>query len=239
MLKDLGPEQATVTAIAVDDGEPAAPLPGLGGILVLTDTPLAPYAGVLGTAQLTLTGSFDPRAVAPIGDKINLAALSPNGAMDWPKMGVEAVSLGLTTNYVDAYSFEQPPALISAVLLVLQLTVDTGRAHDVAVSVPLLQADRLWDIEGNIAPPLTLSDGIVALLKLFPGTSPSTFSLPPGVAALDAFGLSQLRFGILRCAAARCRCQPGLPIPAPHWFRRHPGTCRSRSFASSRSVQRG
>lgn len=108
VLKDLGPEQATVSAIAVDDGESAAPRPGLGGILVLTDTPLAPYAGVLGATQLTLTGSFDPRAAAAIGDKIKLAALAPNAAIDWPKMGVEAVSLGLTTNYVDAYSLEEP-----------------------------------------------------------------------------------------------------------------------------------
>ncbi len=206
VLKDLGPEQATVSAIAVDDGESAAPRPGLGGILVLTDTPLAPYAGVLGATQLTLTGSFDPRAAAAIGDKIKLAALAPNAAIDWPKMGVEAVSLGLTTNYVDAYSLEEPPPLISAVLLVLQLAVDTGRTHDVVVTVPLLQADRIWDIEGNIDPALTLSDGIVALLKLFPGTSPSTFSLPPGLAALDAFGLSQLRFGIETGGGA-------LPVP--------------------------
>jgi hypothetical protein len=40
-----------------------------------------------------------------------------------------------------------------------------------------------------------LSDGIVALMRLFPGAGAATFSLPPGVAALDAFGLSALRYG--------------------------------------------
>ena len=34
----------------------------------------------------------------------------------------------------------------------LQLAVDTGRPHDVVVTVPLLQADWIWDIEGNIDP---------------------------------------------------------------------------------------
>ena len=196
VLAGLGPQQATVTATAVDDGTAAAPRPGLSGTLVLTDTPLAPYAQLLGSTRLALSGVFDPRAEAAIADKVDLQASAPDADTAWSKMNVEALDLVLTTNYVDIYSLEEPPALISAVLLRLVLQVNTGTRHDVAVTVPLLQAESLWDIDGNIDPPLTLSDGIIALLQLFPGTSPDTFSLPPGVAALDAFGLSQLRFGI-------------------------------------------
>ncbi|WP_372500841.1 hypothetical protein P7L66_04525 (plasmid) [Tistrella mobilis] len=196
VLAGLGPQQATVTATAVDDGTAAAPRPGLSGTLVLTDTPLAPYAQLLGSTRLALSGVFDPRAEAAIADKVDLQASAPDADTAWSKMNVEALDLVLTTNYVDIYSLEEPPALISAVLLRLVLQVNTGTRHDVAVTVPLLQAESLWDIDGIIDPPLTLSDGIIALLQLFPGTSPDTFSLPPGVAALDAFGLSQLRFGI-------------------------------------------
>ncbi|MEN3161292.1 LysM domain-containing protein [Tistrella mobilis] len=196
VLAGLGPQQATVMAMAVDDGTAAAPRPGLSGTLVLTDTPLAPYAQLLGSTRLALSGVFDPRAEAAIADKVDLLASAPDADTAWSKMNVESLDLVLTTNYVDIYSLEEPQALISAVLLRLVLQVNTGTRHDVAVTVPLLQAESLWDIDGNIDPPLTLSDGIIALLQLFPGTSPDTFSLPPGVAALDAFGLSQLRFGI-------------------------------------------
>ncbi|MEN2976710.1 hypothetical protein P7L78_02580 (plasmid) [Tistrella bauzanensis] len=196
IIGDLGPEQAGVLVTAVDDGTADVPPVVLSGNLVLTGTKLAPYAAVLGATQLNLNGTIDPRADAAIADKVKLIAVSPTASTDWPKMGVEQVSLSLTTDYTDVYSLEEPPALISAVLLVLVLTVNTGRPHDVVVTVPLLQSDTLWDIDGNIDPPLTLSDGIIALLQLFPGTTPDTFSLPAGVAALDAFGLSNLRFGI-------------------------------------------
>ncbi|HYJ29057.1 MAG TPA: hypothetical protein VEW25_01790 [Allosphingosinicella sp.] len=54
----------------------------------------------------------------------------------------------------------------------------------------------MWDIAGRIAPPLTLSNGIVALMRLFPGAGAATFQLPPGVSALDAFGLSDMRYGV-------------------------------------------
>jgi len=196
VLNDLGAEQTIVTALAVDDGVAAAPAPRLDGQLVLTGTSLAPFSSILGATQLILSGAFDPRADATSATKVALVAVAPDAATNWPKMGVQAVSLGFTTDYVDAYSLEDPPARISAVLLVLTLTVDTGRSTEVAVNVPLLMGGGVWDITGDIHPPLTLSDGVVALLKLFPGVTPDTFSLPPGVAALDVFGLSQLSFGI-------------------------------------------
>lgn len=206
VLTGLGPELAQVSVIAVDDGTPDAPAPGLAGWLVLTGTLLAPYAGLMGSSRLPLVGTIDPRAGVPIGAKVDLLASSPAVANDWPKMNVTRVALTLTTNYVDVFSMQEPPALMSAVALVLELTVNTGRPHATTISVPLLQGDELLDISGHVEPPLTLRDGIIALLQLFPGTSAGTFKLPAGVAALDAFGLSDLEFGVQTAGE-------GLPIP--------------------------
>lgn len=206
VLSGLGPELALLSIRAVDDGSLVAPPPNLSGWLVLSGTLLAPYSALMGASRLPLDGVIDPRSTAAIADKINLLATSPSLSSDWPKMNVKAVSLALTSDYVDIYSLQEPPALISAVLLVLTLDVNTGRPHAVTISVPLLQSDDLLDISGHIDPPLTLSDGITALLQLFPGMSASTFSLPPGVAALDAFGLSDLEFGIETLT-------DGLPVP--------------------------
>ncbi len=196
VLKPLGPQQAVVSTKAVDDGTAESDLPQLTGILLLTDSELAPYTALLGTSQLLLEGSFDPRAEAEVTQKLNLLADASNASTDWPKMGVEAVGLALTTDYPNTYSFDDPPGYVSAVLLRLTLAVQIGEPHDLVVTVPLLQDGLVWDINGDITPPITLSNGILALLQLFPGAPPSTFSFPPGVAALDAFGLSQLRFGI-------------------------------------------
>jgi len=196
VLSDLGPDQATVTAIAADDGTAEAAAPSLGGTLVLTGTSLARYGQVLGTSRLALSGGFDPRTTAATEAKIALSARSTTAATDWPKMNLEALSLGFTTGYADIYSVDFVPQPLSAVLLVLDLSVRTGREHQVEVSAPLLQPVPLWDVSGEISPPLTLSDGIVALMGLFPGARADMFTLPSGVAALDAFGLSQVRFGI-------------------------------------------
>lgn len=196
VLAPLGPEQASVAAMAVDsDAVPAEP-PELGGWLVLGGTDLQRYAALFGADRLSLGGRINPRADAPIAQKVELIARATALGGDWTRMPVEGAAMSLTTATVDTYSVETPQPLMSSVLLVLGLTVDTGTEHEVAVTAPLLGADTIWDLAGRIAPPLTLSDGIVALMRLFPGAGPSTFQLPPGAAALDAFGLSGLRFGV-------------------------------------------
>lgn len=196
VLAELGPEQATVTASAVDAADTPADPPQLGGWLVLTGTALAPYITLMGDDRLVLSGQIDPRSEADIAAKVELVAGAPSANGNWEKMPVEGVALSLTTATVDTYSLDNPQPLMSSILLVLTLSVDTGRDHTVTVTVPLLRTDNIWDIAGQIEPPLTLSDGIVALMRLFPGAGASTFSLPSGVSALDAFGLSGLRYGV-------------------------------------------
>lgn len=196
VLIDFGPLRTEVGALAVDDGQTDAPHPTLSGNLRLTGTALEAYVQLFGTTQLALQGSFDPRATAAIADKIALSATTPATPGTWPDMTVDGVSLGLTTAYVDIYSTEDTPQLLSAILLVLRVSVDTGVPQEIMVQVPILQSDSLWDLNGIMSPPLTLTNGIRALLSLFPGVSPDTFELPAGIAALDAFGLSQLRFGV-------------------------------------------
>jgi hypothetical protein len=196
VLIDFGPLRTEVNALAVDDGQTDAPHPTLSGNLRLTGTALEAYEQLFGTTQLALQGSFDPRATAAIADKIALSATTPAAPGTWPDMTVDGVSLGLTTAYVDIYSTEDTPQLLSAILLVLRVSVDTGVPQEIMVQVPILQSDSLWDLNGIMSPPLTLTNGIRALLSLFPGVSPDTFELPAGIAALDAFGLSQLRFGV-------------------------------------------
>jgi hypothetical protein len=196
VLAALGPEQASVSVTAVDDDSVPAERPELGGWLMLTDTSLSPYISLMGASQLVLTGRIDPRAEANIALKIDLDANAPSLNGNWDKIPMDGVALKLTTATPDTYSLDTPQPLISSVLLKLSLSIDTGEPKVVTVTVPLLQTDNIWDIAGQIAPPLTLSDGIAALMALFPGAGASTFVLPPGVAALDAFGLSGLRYGV-------------------------------------------
>ncbi|MDC3378846.1 LysM peptidoglycan-binding domain-containing protein, partial [Planctomycetota bacterium] len=200
VLTDLGPKNALVTARAVDDNQEAEP-PGLSGELVLSETDFATYASVLGDEALSLTGTFDPRADAETSARINLEAVAPNADTAWwSKLNVESVSLLLTTDYRDAYSLEHPPAFSSAVLLALNVLVETellaNDPHAVQVTVAPSISSEVWDLRGSVSPPLPLASGVVALLKLFPGAPADTFQLPTGVAALDAFGLSNLNFGI-------------------------------------------
>jgi hypothetical protein len=195
VLADLGPEQAVVTAAAVDAADTPAATPELGGWLVLTGTSLERYISLVGANQLAVTGHINPRSDAPIATKVELIAQAPAPGGVWEKIPIEGVGLSLTTATVDTYSLDTPQPLISSVLLVLTLSIDTGADHTVTVTAPLLRTDNVWDIAGQIAPPLKLSDGIVALMRLFPGAGGATFTLPPGVSALDAFGLSTLRYG--------------------------------------------
>src|SRR5580704_15387708 len=196
VLADLGPEQAVVTAAAVDAADTPAATPELGGLLVLTGTLLERYISLVGANQLAVTGHINPRRDALIATKVELMAQAPAPGGVWDKIPIEGVGLSLTTATVDTYSLDKPQPLLSSVVLVLTLTIDTGADHTVEVTVPLLRNDNVWDIIGRVDPVLTLSNGIVALMRLFPGAGGATFSLPPGVAALDAFGLSSLRYGL-------------------------------------------
>ncbi|MGA8494490.1 MAG: hypothetical protein WB764_03350 [Xanthobacteraceae bacterium] len=195
VLADLGPEQAVVTAAAVDSGAMPAASPELGGWLVLTGTLLEPYISLVGASQLMVTGHINPRSDARIAEKVELKAQAPAPGGVWDKIPIEGVGLWLTTDTIDTYSLDTPQPLISSVLLALTLSIDTGAGHTATVTVPLLRTDNVWDIVGQITPVLKLSDGIVALMRLFPGAGGATFTLPPGVSALDAFGLSALRYG--------------------------------------------
>ncbi|AFK55879.1 LysM domain-containing protein [Tistrella mobilis] len=196
VLADLGPEQATLAVTAVDAADLPADPPAIGGWLVLPDSSLAPYIPLVGAERLSISGQIDPRPDASAAQKVTLSATAPDPGGVWEKIPTEAVSLVLTTATIDTYSLQTPQPNSSSVLLSLTLSVDTGRPHDVTVTMPLLVPGSLWDLAGQIDPPLTLSDGIIALMRLFPGAEASTFSLPPGTAALDAFGLAALRYGL-------------------------------------------
>lgn len=205
VLAPLGPQEAVVSVTVIDDPLAPAANPRLDGWLTLTGTSLAPYAELMGTSRLVLSGSINPKADAPTAEMVELKAIAPAPPSNWQKIPAEALAIVLTTATVDLYSLDTPQPLISSVEMMLTLSVDTGRGHNVEVTAPLLRSETLWDLTGRVAPPLTLSDGIAALVRLFPGASPSTFQLPPGVAALDAFGLSALRYGV------QTRGSPPLP----------------------------
>lgn len=196
VLADLGPEQARVALSATDDAAMPTGLPELSGWLLLAGTPLARYRALLGNNPLALFGDFDPRALAAIANKVDLVARAPGDNGTWTNIPVEGLALALTTAQVDAYSLDIPKGLLSSVEMVLTLSIDSGRPQTIMVRTPLLISETIWDFSGRIVPPLTLTDGINALTRLFPGAGADVFNLPAGIAPLDAFGLSALRYGV-------------------------------------------
>ncbi|WHU04262.1 LysM domain-containing protein [Sphingomonas sp. NIBR02145] len=196
VLTGLGPEQTVLGASALDDADVPAPRPGISGWLRLPGTSLSEYQSVMGAAELALAGTIDPRASALVNEKVDLVAVAPALTGGWEKIPIQQLAMLLSTRAVNTYSLAEPKPFVSSVEMQMTLTVNTGRDHNVNVLVPLLQGDHIWDIAGIFDPAFTLSDGLVALMRLFPGAAPATFQLPAGVAALDAFGLSALRYGV-------------------------------------------
>ena len=211
----------------------AAAVPELGGMLVLTGTPLAAlHRPRRRRRSLRSTGRYrSSAAMRRSPTKVDLMALgTERRAASGTKMADRGSGRSLTTATVDTYSLDKPQPLISSVVLVLTLTIDTGadtrRRHGAAAA-----QRHVWDIDGRVDPVLTLSDGIVALMRLFPGPGRPHFRLPPGVAALDAFGLSAAALSECRRAGHVAGADRDLYIGAtmvsadPSHF----GTRRSRS----------
>ncbi|MCT9825452.1 hypothetical protein [Pseudomonas veronii] len=196
VLADLGPEQASVSLSVTDDVTKPAGLPELTGWLLLAGTTLARYSALLGNNPLALAGHFDPRASAAVASKVDLIAQAPDDNGSWINIPLEGLALALTTAQVDVYSLDKPQGLLSIVEMVLTLSIDSGRPQAITVRTPLLNSDTIWDFSGRIVPPLTLTDGINALTRLFPGAGSDIFNLPAGLAPLDEFGLSALRYGV-------------------------------------------
>ncbi|KYO52572.1 LysM domain-containing protein (plasmid) [Tistrella mobilis] len=200
VLADLEFIQPAVTSEATSDPGQDAPDPQFSGILKLAGSALARYVPLLGTDQLPVGGPFSVED--PERTRLELSGISPTATTAFPKMSVQSVGLELTTEWEDSYSTDVVPPLLSAVVMVLSTRIGD---HLVNVRTQLLLDERIWAFSADIVPPLTLSAGIAGLLSLFPGSSPSDFALPPGLAALDAFGISDVQFGI-ECG------RDGLPV---------------------------
>ncbi|HYJ31038.1 MAG TPA: hypothetical protein VEW25_11945, partial [Allosphingosinicella sp.] len=115
VLAPLGPEEAAITASAIDSVETPAQKPELAGWLKLTGTRLAPYIPLLGASRLALSGRIDPRTDAPVGEKVDLEAVAPAATGGWEKIPAEQVALLLTTATTDIYSLDTPQPHVSSV----------------------------------------------------------------------------------------------------------------------------
>ncbi len=81
-------------------------------------------------------------------------------------------------------------------MLYANLVLPTPAPTVARIKGPLLYGDYIWPLSVDFSSPLTLSGGVAAGLSRQRRESRS-FSLPPGIAALDRFGISQLEFGVV------------------------------------------
>lgn len=177
------------------DGLSPQPQARLQGWLQLTDSLLAPYIPYLGASRLWLDGPLD--FTDPESPLLSLVAAAPAADADVPKMNVSGIGLRLRNDYPDVESLDVPPPPTSVVELLYRIDLGGRSSNEVTLSAPLLQGGMVWPLDALIEPPVTLSDGIVGLMSLFPGAKPSDFTLPAGIAPLDLFGISALQFGVI------------------------------------------
>lgn len=174
-------------------------LPRLQGSLPLLGDAGAPgsdilegYAGYLGET-LVVDGTFDVRGTDPI---LDLPAVSPGAQLALGALQVAAVGIRLTTTFPDPTPLPEPDAPRSAALLFAEVVLPTVPPGRVTISGPLLFGDYVWPVQVMFAEALTLEGGIQALLAMAGVSDADAFALPPGIAPINMFGLSDLGFGV-------------------------------------------
>jgi len=184
----------------VATNEPAGTLPRLSGTLPLRgskDAPgsdlLAGYAGYLGDA-LYVDGTVDLRTAARV---LQLRGVAPGLTIPLGRLDVPAVGIVLTTTFPDPFPLPAQGAPTSAALLFADVALPTKPPRIVTISGQLLAGDFQWALQAEFEKVLTLEGGIAALLAIAGVDNADDFALPPGIAAINAFGLSDVGFGVL------------------------------------------
>ncbi|MFF4422405.1 LysM peptidoglycan-binding domain-containing protein [Streptomyces sp. NPDC001549] len=221
--------------------EPTGTVRRLSGTLLMRGSPsvpgsdiLAPYADFLGD-RLYVDGPMSP-APAPVF--LDLRAVAPGVRVTLAQLELSAVGLVLTTDFPDPCSVPDQGARRSAVLLFADVTLPTDPAEVATLTGPLLFGDHVWPLSVGFEPPLGLEQGIQALLAMT-GGSGSDFTLPPGIAPVNAFGLANLGFGVvpvelgdpgLSYAAVDIRSKEPWDPPMPYLTLDRVGTSWAFSF---------
>jgi LysM repeat protein len=173
-------------------------LPRLSGTLPLVGSVLDRYAGYLGD-ELALDGVVD--LADPARPVLVLPAIAPGAGLTLGKLRVDAVGIRLTTAYPDPAFLPDPGAPLSAALLFATATLPTTDQDTITLSAPLLAGDYTWPLDVVFGSPLGLASGIEAVLAIAglsdDRTRRARFVLPTGIAPIDAFGLSDLSFGVV------------------------------------------
>ncbi|PHY13044.1 hypothetical protein CSW58_08450, partial [Caulobacter sp. B11] len=127
---------------------------------------------------------------------LDLLALAPASEMSLPGVELGPVSLRLATDYPDPFAYEPDTPPLSVIEIQAGMVLGALEETEITLATPLFLSDMTWPLDVDIAPPLNLSRGVAGLLSIMPGTSPGDFQLPSGIAALDAFGVGRLSFGV-------------------------------------------
>jgi hypothetical protein len=200
-------EQPAITAANLPAG--GAELPHLQGWLVLTGSALDRYTPFLG-GRLWMDGTVGfARSGAPI---LHVHATATGETLRFNGTTIPQVGVDLVTDYPDPAPFPDQGAPTSAALLYGLLPLPGSPAKSVKISAPLLTGDFVWPLYVSFGdPPLTLSGGAAFLAAVVAGAEANRFSLPPGLAPLDAFGVSELELGVVPSTSSRF---PGITYTA-------------------------
>jgi LysM repeat protein len=109
---------------------------------------------------------------------------------------VAAVGIRLTTTFPDPATLPEPGAPRSATLLFADAVLPTVPPDHADIAGPLLFGDYVWPLQVLFEHPLPLEGGIKALLAIVGVSDAGDFALPPGIAPINLFGLSDVGFGI-------------------------------------------
>ena len=203
VLAPLVVDEATIVVRSAD------PVPRFSGWLVLEGSRLEQYEYFLGggapVSRLWCSGELrfvDRPAGNPL---LSLRAVAPAidlGIGSLTDVGVDQTGLELSNDVPDQMALgEEPAPATSAVELFALLTI--GRVPPLitgTVSATLLQADFVWTLRVRFDDPPRLSHGVAAIVSLFNGTPPSALAIPPGLAALDVFGIDAIDIGVIPTA---------------------------------------
>ncbi|HWG24171.1 hypothetical protein, partial [Actinospica sp.] len=191
--------QPSITATNEPTGAPAHPrlagsLPLEGDGRVPGSDVLKQYAPFLG-ATLFVDGEVDFTDSRP--PVLDLPAVAPSASLQFGRLEVTEVGIRLATDYPDPYILPERGAPLSAALLYAKVRLPSNPPRLVDISGPLLFGDELWPLAIQFDDPLDLEGGIQALLAIAGVDDSGDFTLPPGLAPLSEFGLSDLGFGIV------------------------------------------
>lgn len=191
--------QPSITATNELTGAPAHPrlagsLPLEGDGRVPGSDVLKQYAPFLG-ATLFVDGEVDfTDSRHPV---LDLPAAAPSASLQFGRLEVTEVGIRLATDYPDPYILPERGAPLSAALLYAKVRLPSKPPSLVDISGPLLFGDEVWPLAIQFNDPLDLEGGIQALLAIAGVDDSGDFTLPPGLAPLSEFGLSDLGFGIV------------------------------------------